>query len=84
MADWKNDPRMKVAGWTGLALFILVLVIDLIFNQAGWAKTLSQYVVARAIAQPLFGLIVLGILIFLIFHFLYTPIRSWIRRWFGK
>ena len=82
MSDWQ-DPRMKVAGWTGFALFILVLAVDLVFNQASWAKTLSQYVVARSIAQPLFGLIVLGVLIFLIVHWFYRPVRAWMRKWFG-
>ena len=39
MTDWKNDPRFKVAGWVGFGLFILVLAVDLWFNEAGWAKT---------------------------------------------
>jgi hypothetical protein len=81
---WRDDPRYKVAGWTFLGLIILILVIDLIFNQAKWAKTFSQYVTARAMSSWKFMLVVLGALGFLIFHFLYTPIRSWIRRWFGK
>ena len=82
MSDWQ-DPRFKVAGWVGFALFLLVIGVDLLFNQASWAKTFSQYVVARSIAQPLFGLIVLGLMIFLIFHWFYRPIREWIRRWTG-
>jgi hypothetical protein len=82
--SWKDDPRYKIAGWTGLGLFVLVIVIDLIFNSASWSKTLSQYVVKRSIDQPLFGLIVLGILIGLIIHWFYRPIKSWIKQWFGK
>ena len=81
---WRDDSRYKLTAYIGLGLFILVLLVDLVFNYIPQAKTISQYITARALHSWRFLLIVLGILVFLIFHFLYRPIREWIRRWFGR
>ena len=80
--SWKDKP-FAIAGWSGLALFLLVIGVDIVFDRIKGVRTFSQYVSARAVEQPLFGIIVLGLMIFLAWHWFYRPIREWIRKWFG-
>ena len=72
---WKTR-SYAITGWIGFSLFLLVVVVDI-----GLAilkrPTLSQYITARDSDQPLFGWIVLGVLVFLALHW-------FLKKFFGK
>lgn len=68
---WKTT-SFTIVGWLGFGLFLLVVVVDIILALIPNLPTLSQYVQSRYSDQPLFGYIIIGMLIWLGFH------------WFGK
>jgi len=69
---WKTR-AYTITGWIGFGCFILVLAIDGALALLD-KPTFSQYVRARHQDQPVFGYIVLGLLIYLILHWFW---RFW-------
>ena len=64
---WKTKP-FKVTGYIGLGLFLLVVIVDIWLAIDPRYPTLSQYVQWRYADQTLFGIIVIGGLIWLGIH----------------
>ena len=79
---WQTS-KMKIVGWISFGLFLLIAVVDIVFalidKYITDFPTISNYVSERAENQLPFLLIVLGILIWLIFHWFYRPIKKWFR-----
>ena len=79
-----DEPKWRtkaytITGWIGFGLFLLVIAVDIVLALIKW-PTLSQYVHARTEDQPLFGWIVLGLIIFLIFHWFWRFVRRRLKK----
>jgi len=64
---WKTKP-FKVTGWIGISLILVVGLTDLFLAVYKPLPTLSQYVTHRWTAQPLFGWIMIGLMVWLGIH----------------
>ncbi len=76
---WKTR-KYTIVGWTFLAFIVAIVVTDVVFDSIDW-PTYSNYVTQRTVDQPLFGLIVFGILVWLIIHWFFR-FRKRIWEWF--
>ncbi len=80
---WKTK-RFTIVGWITFGLFMLIIAVDIVFALINKYitdfPTISNYVSERAEDQLPFLLIVLGIIIWLMFHWFYKPIKKWIKK----
>lgn len=67
---WKTK-KYRIVGYIGLGLFLLVIAVDIALALIPSLPTLSSYVTHRWTAQPLFGYIVIAMLVFLGVHWFY-------------
>lgn len=72
---WQTKPY-KITGWICIGFVLLVGGTDAVLAILK-QPTISQYVTARDSDQPLFGWIVLGVMIYLILHWFW-------KKFFGK
>jgi len=64
---WKTKP-FTVTGWIGFGLFLLIVGVDVWLAIDPRFPTLSQYVQWRYADQALFGIIIIGMFVWLGLH----------------
>lgn len=70
---WKTKPY-KIVGYTCIFLFGAIAVVDVFLAVYEPLPTISQYISRRSENQPLFGWIIIGILVFMGFHWFWGRI----------
>jgi len=74
MKKWKTKPY-TVVGWLTLGMFVAIGIVDIILDRIEGVPTISQYITARWQDQPLFGYIIIGLMLFMIFHWFFDKSR---------